>query len=153
MLEALTRRSTQILKLLYGEGSATTTYSLVMKQSDLAKQLNISRQALNVHLRKLRNLKLIRTGRGFIDVTEKGLNVLRISSTPSFVFLKVSPKARSQVYKRIRELAIQRAFRVAGDVDALLLVERDKLDHILSELSSIDGVEDTRSYVTIESIR
>ncbi len=152
-MEVLTRRSNQILKLLYEEGKATTTYSLVMMQSDLAKQLNISRQALNVHLRKLRNLGLIRTGRGFIDVTERGLNVLRISSTPSFVFLKVSPKARSRVYKKIRELAIERAYRVTGDVDALLLVEREKLDHTLSELSSLDGVEDTKSYVTIESIR
>jgi len=124
-----------------------------MKQNDLAKQLGISRQALNVHLRKLRNANYVRTGRGFIDVTEKGLNALGISSNPAFVFIKVSPHRRSEVYKKIKELTIQRAFRIAGDVDALIMVERTKLYEILSKLSYIEGVKDTKSYVTIELIK
>jgi len=124
-----------------------------MKQDDLAKQLGISRQALNVHLRKLRDQKYIRTGRGFIDVTEKGLTVLGISSILAFVFVKVFPHKRGKVYKKIEELTIKRAFRVTGDADALIMVERDKLDEILSKLSSIDGVKDTKSYVTIEPIK
>jgi DNA-binding Lrp family transcriptional regulator len=139
--------------MLYGKGKATNIYSLHMKQNDLAKQLGISRQALNVHLRKLRNLNYIRTGRGFIDVTEKGLNALGISSNPAFVFIKVSPRKRGEVYEKIKQLAIQRAFRIAGDVDALIMVERTKLDEILSELSYIEGVEDTKSYVAIEPIK
>ncbi len=139
--------------MLYGKGKATNIYSLHMKQNDLAKQLGISRQALNVHLRKLRNLKYIRTGRGFIDVTEKGLNALGISSNPAFVFIKVSPRKRGEVYEKIKQLVIQRAFRIAGDVDALIMVERTKLDEILSELSYIEGVEDTKSYVAIEPIK
>jgi len=139
--------------MLYREGTATNTYSLHMKQNDLAKQLGISRQALNVHLRKLRNLNYIRTGRGFIDVTEKGLNILGVSSTPAFIFIKVSPRKRSRVYKKIKELAIQRAFRIAGDVDALIMVERTKLDETLRNLSYIEGVKDTKSYVAIEPIR
>jgi len=152
-LEALTRRSMQLLRMLYGRGQATNTYSLHMKQSDLAEQLGISRQALNVHLRKLRNLDYIRTGRGFIDVTEKGLNALGISSNPAFVFIKVSPRKRGEVYGKIKELLIQRAFRIAGDVDALIIVERTKLDEVLSKLSYIEGVKDTKSYVAIEPIR
>jgi len=152
-LEALTRRTTQLLKTLYERGIATYTYSLRMKQNDLAKQLGISRQALNVHLRKLRNANYVRTGRGFIDVTEKGLNALGISSNPAFVFIKVSPHRRSEVYKKIKELTIQRAFRIAGDVDALIMVERTKLYEILSKLSYIEGVKDTKSYVTIELIK
>jgi len=152
-LEPLTRRSMQLLQMLYEKGLATNTYSLRMKQNDLAKQLGISRQALNVHLRKLRNLNYIRTGRGFIDVTEKGLNALGISSNPAFVFIKVSPRRRGEVYGKIKELAIQRAFRIAGDVDALIMVERTRLDEILSKLSYIEGVKDTKSYVAIESLR
>jgi len=152
-LEALTRRSMQLLRMLYGRGKATNTYSLHMKQSELAEQLGISRQALNVHLRKLRNLDYIRTGRGFIDVTEKGLNALGISSNPAFVFIKVSPRKRGEVYEKIKELQIQRAFRIAGDVDALIIVERTKLDEVLSKLSYIEGVKDTKSYVAIEPIR
>jgi DNA-binding Lrp family transcriptional regulator len=139
--------------MLYEKGKSTSTYSLRVKQSDLAKQLGISRQALNVHLRKLRDLNYIRTGRGFIDVTEKGLNALGMSPTPVFVSIKVSPRKRSEVYENIKGLIIQRAFRVAGDIDALLIVERDKLDEVLRKLSSIEGVKDTKSYVAIESIK
>ena len=143
----------QLLQMLYEKGKATNTYSLHMKQNDLAKQLGISRQALNVHLRKLREPDYIRTGRGFIDVTEKGLSVLGVSSTPAFIFIKVSPRKRGRVYKKIKELAIQRAFRIAGDVDALIMVERTKLDEILRKLSYIEGIKDTKSYVAIEPIK
>jgi len=152
-LETLTRRSMQLLGLLYRKGEATNAYTLRSKQDVLAKQLGISRQALNVHLRKLRNLDYIRTGRGFIDVTERGLNALGISSVPAFVLIKVSPLKRSHAYQKIKELAIQRAFRIAGDMDALAVVEREKLDEVLSELSTVDGILDTKSYVTIETIR
>ncbi len=152
-LEALTRRSMQILRILYEKGKATSTYTLNMKQEELAKELGISRQALNVHLRKLRDLKYIRTGRGFIDVTEKGLNTLGISATPAFVFVKVSPHKRIYAYEKIKKLVVQRAFRITGDVDALLIVDRGKLDESLKKLSSIEGIQDTKSYVAIETIK
>jgi len=152
-LEELTRRSVQLLKMLYEKGTTTSTYTLNVKQDELAKQLGISRQALNVHLRKLRNLKYIRTGRGFIDVTEKGLNALGISSTPAFILVKVSPLKRMYAYEKVKELKVQRAFRIAGDIDALLMVDREKLDDVLKKLSSVEGIQDTKSYVTIESIR
>jgi DNA-binding Lrp family transcriptional regulator len=152
-LETLTKRSMQLLNLLYQKGESTNSYTLHLKQDALAKQLGISRQALNVHLRKLRDLNYIRTGRGFIDVTEEGLNALGISSVPAFVLIKVSPLKRSYVYQRIKELSIQRAFRIAGDMDALAMVEREKLDEVLSKLSAVDGILDTKSYVTIETIR
>lgn len=139
--------------MLYENGRFTNTYTLHLKQDKLAKQLGISRQALNVHLRKLRQLDCIRTGRGFIDVTEKGLNMLGISSTPAFILIKVSPVKRIQVYQKIKELAVQRAFRIAGDVDALVIVEREKLDDVLKRLYPVEGIQDTRSYVTIESIK
>jgi DNA-binding Lrp family transcriptional regulator len=143
----------QLLSLLYQKGEPTNAYTLRLKQDVLAKQLGISRQALNVHLRKLRDLDYIRTGRGFIDVTERGLNALGISSVPAFILIKVSPLKRSHAYQKIKELAIQRAFRIAGDMDALAVVEREKLDEVLSELSTVDGILDTKSYVTIETIR
>jgi DNA-binding Lrp family transcriptional regulator len=152
-LENLTRRSTQLLRMLYDKGRPTNTYSLRVKQDELAKELGVSRQALNVHLRKLRDLNCIRTGRGFIDVTEKGLNTLGMSSTPAFVLVKISPVKRIQVYGKIKELALQRAFRIAGDVDALLIVEREKLDDVLKKLYSVEGIQDTKSYVTIEAIK
>jgi DNA-binding Lrp family transcriptional regulator len=153
MLETLTKRSAQLLRLLHKKGKATSTYSLRVKQDELAEELGVSRQALNVHLRKLRDLKCIRTGRGFIDVTEKGLETLGISLSPAFVLMKISPTKRIRVYDRIKELPVQRAFRIAGDVDALLIVEREKLDETLKKLYSVEGIQDTRSYVTIEAIK
>jgi DNA-binding Lrp family transcriptional regulator len=152
-LEALTRRSIQLLRMLYEKGKATNTYTLRVKQDELAKQLGISRQALNIHLRKLRDISCIRTGRGFIDVTEEGLNILGTSSSPAFVFLKVSPHKRMYAYDKIKEFTVQKAFRIAGDVDALVIVDREKLDEVLKRLSSIDGIQETKSYVTIETIK
>jgi DNA-binding Lrp family transcriptional regulator len=153
LLEALTRRSMQLLRMLYEKGKSTNTYTLHVKQEEFAKQLGISRQALNVHLRKLRDLSYIRTGRGFIDVTERGLNVLGIASTPAFILIKVSPLKRMYAYEKVKELKVQRAFRIAGDVDAVLIVDREKLDEALKKLSSIDGIQDTKSYVAIETIK
>jgi DNA-binding Lrp family transcriptional regulator len=69
------------------------------------------------------------------------------------VLVKISPVKRIQVYGKIKELALQRAFRIAGDVDALLIVEREKLDDVLKKLYSVEGIQDTKSYVTIEAIK
>jgi DNA-binding Lrp family transcriptional regulator len=139
--------------MLYDKGKSTSTYTLHLKQEELANKLGISRQALNVHLRKLRDSNCIRTGRGFIDVTENGLTALGISSIPAFILVKVSPLMRRYAYDRIKKLAVQRAFRIAGDVDALVLVEGEKLDEALKKLSSIDGIQDTKSYIAIEALR
>jgi DNA-binding Lrp family transcriptional regulator len=152
-LDPLTKRSVQLLRMLYKKGKSTTTYTLRAKQDELSAQLGISRQALNVHLRKLKNRGYIRTGRGFIDVTDKGLNALGVSTTPAFILIKVSPTKRTQVYDRIKEIAVSQAFRITGEVDALIIVERENLDDILKKLCDIDGIQDTRSYVTIETIK
>ncbi|MCW4045348.1 MAG: Lrp/AsnC family transcriptional regulator [Candidatus Bathyarchaeota archaeon] len=152
-MEPLTKRSVKLLKMLYEKGRSTSTYTLRVKQDELSDQLSISRQALNVHLRKLKNAGYIRTGRGFLDVTEKGLSALGVSTTPAFILLKVSPIKRIQVYNQIKEIAVTRAFRIAGEVDALIIVERENLDEILKKLYAIEGIQDTRSYVTIEVIK
>ena len=149
----LPKRPLRLLRMLYAQGSPATTYTLHLKQSELAKQLEISRQALNVHLRKLRDEGYIRTGRGFIDVTEKGLGVLGVSPNPAFVFIKVSPLKREEAYREIVKLPVQRIFRVAGDMDAILIVEREKLDEALQKLASVEGVQDTKSYVAIKPIK
>jgi len=130
-----------------------TTFSIQTRQSELAKELGITRQALNVHLRKLRDENYIRTGRGFIDITERGLRVLGLSANPTFVFIKVSPQKRSDAYDAISKLPIHRVFRVAGDMDLVIIVDRDKLDEVLRQISQIEGVEDTRSYMTIEAMK
>jgi DNA-binding Lrp family transcriptional regulator len=141
------------LRTLYEKSKATNTYTLSVKQDELSAQLGISRQALNVHLRKLKNRGYIRTGRGFIDVTDKGLRALGVSTIPAFILIKVSPTKRIQVYDKMKEVAVSQAFRIAGDADALIIVERENLDEILKKLYAIDGIQDTKSYVTIETIK
>ena len=152
-LEPLTKRSVQLLRTLYEKGRSTSTYTLSVKQDELSTQLGISRQALNMHLRRLKNRGYIRTGRGFIDVTDKGLTALGFSTTPAFILIKVSPIKRIQVYNKIKDVAVSQAFRIAGEVDALLIVERENLEYILKKLCVLDGIQDTRSYVTIETIK
>jgi len=149
----LSGRPLRLLRMLLDRSNAVTFYTMHIKQSDLAKQLQISRQALNVHLRKLRDLGYIRTGRGFIDITEEGLSLLGISTNPAFVFLKVSPLKRTEAYKKMAETPVQRIFRVAGDMDVVLTVQRDRLDEALRLLGTIDGVQDTRSYITIQVLK
>jgi len=139
--------------MLYSKGRPVTTYTVNLKQSELAEQLNISRQALNVHLRKLRDHGYIRTGRGFIDVTEKGLNLLGVSANPAFVFIKVSPLKRKEAYEQLLDFPIERIFRVTGDMDAILIVEQEKLDEALKKLAAVKGIQDTKSYVTIQTIK
>jgi len=151
--QILTGRSLRLLRMLYEQGSPVTTYTLEIKQSQLAKNLEISRQALNVHLRKLRDHGCIRTGRGFIDVTENGLSVLGVSANPAFVFIKVSPVKRGEVYQKMVTFPIQRVFRVTGDMDAIIVVEREKLSETLKGLASVEGIQDTKSYVTIQILK
>ncbi len=149
----LTSRPLRLLRMLYETGKSITIYTLRVKQSDLAARLGISRQALNVHLRKLRDQGYIRTGRGFIDVTEKGLNLLGISANPAFVFLKISPLKRNKAYDKIFQFPIQRVYRIAGDMDAILVIEREKVDEALKMLASVDGVLDTRTYIAIQTLK
>ncbi|MCW3980815.1 MAG: Lrp/AsnC family transcriptional regulator [Candidatus Bathyarchaeota archaeon] len=142
-----------LLRMFYEKGKPITTYTLRIKQKELAAQLGISRQALNVHLRKLRDRGCIRTGRGFIDLTEKGLSMIGISANPAFVFLKISPLNRKKAYEKIFSFPIQRIFRVAGDMDAILVIEREKLEDALKGLASVEGVVDTRTYIAIQTLR
>ncbi|NIU39075.1 helix-turn-helix domain-containing protein [Candidatus Bathyarchaeota archaeon] len=151
--EIPTGKPLRLLHMLYKTGKPITTYTIQLKQSELAQQLNISRQALNVHLRKLRDNGHIRTGRGFIDVTEKGLSTLGISVNPAFVFVKVSPLRRGEVYQQLSKLPIERIFRVTGDMDAIIVIEQGKLDETLKKLAAVKGIQDTKSYVTIQTLK
>jgi len=151
--EILTGRPLRLLYSLYTQSKPVTTYTVQTKQRELAKKLGISRQALNVHLRKLRNLGCIRTGRGFIDITEEGLRMLGVSASPAFIFVKVSPPKRHDAYQKMAGLPVQQVFEVSGDMDAVLLVEREKLDEVLRRLAFVEGVHDIRVYVAARTMK
>ncbi|MHA2427992.1 MAG: ArsR family transcriptional regulator [Candidatus Hermodarchaeia archaeon] len=88
----LTERQLEILRRLYMASVPVSVQTVTRTQAQLAKELKITRQALSNHLRKLRGLKLIRTGRGFIDLSPDSLRLLGKSTDEALVFLKVEPK-------------------------------------------------------------
>jgi len=149
----LSGRPLNILNKLYETSKSVNIFTVKMRQRELAEKLGITRQALNVHLRKLRDKDFIRTGRGFIDVTEKGIEALGLSSKLTFLFVKVLPVKRGEVYSKVCQLPVRSVFRVTGDMDLIVAVDGDKLDSILSKVSRMDGVEDTRSYITLEILK
>jgi DNA-binding Lrp family transcriptional regulator len=118
-------------------------------QSQLAKELKITRQALSNHLRKLRGLKLIRTGRGFIDLSPDCLRLLGKSTDEALVFLKVEPKSRFQVYDMVKEFKPLRLHRVTGSVDMVVAVSGAKLAEFLSNVSDISGVVETSTHTVL----
>ena len=128
-------------------------FRVQVKQADLANGLNITRQALNIHLKKLRDGGYVSTGRGFIDILEAGLSFLGRATQPQFVFIKVSPRKRENAYREISRLPTRSIYRVTGDMDLVIIVDRDRLDDVLRGISSIEGVNETKSYATIEALK
>ena len=151
--EEITSRSRGILRALLKRSKPAEVFTVRLKQEELAKELGITRQALNIHLKKLRERGYIRTGRGFIDITESGLSFLGRLSQPQFIFTRVSPQKRKNAYKEITKLPTRSIHRVTGDMDLVIVVDREILDDVLKAISSIDGIEETKSYVTIEALK
>ncbi len=144
-------RSLQILELLRDIGNRKTFYAVQMGEVDLAQKLQISRQALSLHFKKLRESGFVQIGRGFINVTEDGLRAIGYHKDPVIVTLRILPQKRSETIRKIEAVPAIEIFRVTGDMDVVLIVEQDKLDTVLEILSSIDGVIETKSLVSINT--
>ncbi|MEM4669849.1 MAG: winged helix-turn-helix transcriptional regulator, partial [Thermofilum sp.] len=65
----LTEKQMELLRFLFNRSKPLRVHTVELSQRKISSELGISRQALNIHLRRLRELKFVRTGRGFIDVT------------------------------------------------------------------------------------
>ncbi|MCD6509406.1 MAG: Lrp/AsnC family transcriptional regulator [Thermoprotei archaeon] len=149
----LTEKQLRLLHMLFGMSKALRVYTVEKSQDMLAKELGITRQALNIHLRRLKEEGLIRTGRGFIDLTEKALRVLKAEAASAFVLIKVEPKLRQEAYKRISELPVEKLYRVTGGIDLIAMVDQSKLDSFLRGLSTVEGVRETSAHVVIEILK
>lgn len=149
----LTDRQVQLLRMLYKISTSANVFTVKKTQGELAKELNLTRQALNIHLRRLREEGLIRTGRGFIDLTERALSTLGVGTTEAFVFLKIQPSKREYVYERIKKIASSKVFRVTGEIDLVAIVPQARLDMFLESVSGIDGVVSTSSHVVISLVK
>ena len=145
----LTERQLDILRKLYHASIPMSVQTVKRTQKDLAKELKITRQALSNHLKRLRELKLIRTGRGFIDLSPDSLRLLGKSTDEAFIFLKVEPRKRVQVYEQITQLNPLRLHRVTGTVDMVVAVSGAELADFLSEVADIDGVVETSTHTVL----
>lgn len=149
----LTERQVQVLQFLLRKASPLRVYTVYADQDELARELGMTRQALSVHLKKLKDFGLIRTGREFVDVTERALKVLRMSSSEAIVLVKVQPKFRSVIYDKIRELPVEKAYRVSGDYDLVIITREVNVNEVLRALSLMEGVEDTKTFISLEALR
>jgi len=138
------------LMILRELGSRRTVFCFKSNQVELAQRLRISRQALAIHLKRLRELGLVQVGRGFINVTTEGLAAVGYNSNPVIVIVRIAPKNRMAALAKVKSLSSIEVFRVTGDYDVVFIVEQDSLDRTLTELSQIEGVLETKSLVTIE---
>lgn len=152
-MKYLTRKSLQLLKLLWQNADRKTVYSISIKQVDLARKLQVTRQALSIHFKRLRDFGLVEVGRGFVNVTEDGLRAIGYNTNPVIVTVRVSPQKRLEALGKIKSVPAVEIFRVTGDVDAVLVVEQDQLDLVLKTLADIEGVLETRSLVSIETMK
>ncbi len=150
--EPLTKSMFYLLAFLKMKAKGEYVYRIDMKQSDLAKELNISRQALSVKLRPLIQKGYIRTGRGFIELTEKGLSFLGYYTKPVYILVSIEPLKRFEVYKKVKEKSYGRVIRIAGDMDLIIEVDGTKAAELLEFLSRLEGVRSTKTYFTLEEI-
>ncbi|KUK17698.1 Lrp/AsnC family transcriptional regulator [Thermococcus sibiricus] len=147
----LTSRQMDLLRKLYQEGKTIEVHTVEKTQDEIADELSITRQALSNHLKTLKELGYIRTGRGFIDLTDKALEFLGEKKGDVFIFVRIEPTKRKQVYESIRKLKIKRIHRVTGDIDLIVEADKTRLDEILEEVASLDGVRETITHVVFET--
>jgi len=147
----VTSRQMDLLRKLYQEGKTIEVHTVEKTQDEIADELGITRQALSNHLKTLKELGYIRTGRGFIDLTDKALEFLGEKKGDVFIFVRIEPTKRKQVYESIRKLKIKRIHRVTGDIDLIVEADKTRLDEILEEVASLDGVRETITHVVLET--
>ena len=150
----VTKRQLAILNYIYTNGKPSQVRSMEISQDALARVLKITRQALSNHLKRLRDLDLIRTGRRFINITGEGLRVLgdNQDNQDAFVLVQVKPQSRNKVYDSIKKIHTTKVFRVTGDVDLIALVRRETLDDFLKRVSGINGVVKTSAHIVLGQI-
>jgi len=143
----------QLLERGLERGRAALVFTAEVSQGELARELGVSRQTVNVHLRRLREGGYVRTGRGFIDLTEKALELLGVRTGEVFVLVKTEPGLRPQAYSEIKKLPAERIYRVAGGFDLIAVVNQAKLGEFLREISKVGGVKETVTYVIIKTLK
>jgi len=148
--ESPTEKQLAILRRLYRHSGSLKIYSTTLTQEHLASEMGITRQALSSHLRELREGGYLRTGRGFIDITDKSLEALGKTGDEAFVLVKAQPARRGAIFEEIKNLNPERVYRVAGSFDIIAIVDAEQLKGFLDEVATLEGVTHTSSHVVME---
>ena len=152
-LERLTKKSLHVLRLLCQNGDRRTILTSELTQPELARKLRITRQALSIHVKRLTELGFVQVGRGFMNVTEKGLKAVGQNWNPVILIVRVAPQNQLGALEKIKKLPASQTFRVAGDADFAILIEQGNLDQVLSSLYAIEGVIETKTLIATDTIR
>jgi len=148
-----TKTTYKLLEFLKENAVGEYVYRVDIKQSELAKMLGITRQALSIKLKPFIKSGIIRTGRGFIEITEKGMMLLGYITKPVYVMVRVDPERRVQVYDELKKLKHGKVSRVSGDFDIIIEIDGSRASEVLNLLSRLPGIEETKTYFTLETIR
>ncbi|KUO83770.1 MAG: MarR family transcriptional regulator [Thermoproteus sp.] len=149
----LTDRQVQILQHLLQHAQPMRVYTVYGDQDEIARELGMTRQALAIHLKRLKELGLVRTGREFVDVTEKAVKFLKGQSNDVIVLVKVEPKYRDKIYDFSKKLPIEKALRLAGEYDLAVITQETVLDKVLDSLNNQEGVKETKTFISIGTIK
>jgi len=151
--KTLSEKQIELLRYLFKKSKPLRVFTVTDTQSSIAKELGISRQALNMHLKKLRELGFLRTGRGFIDLTDRAVQLLGRQSGEAIIVLRIEPSKRLNIYSALSNLPVEKVYRVTGDVDVIIHVSQPLLEEVLNRINTLEGVRETRTYVVIETIK
>jgi len=152
-LDRLTKKSLNVLRLICETGSPSTILASNINQQDLARKLHVTRQALSVHITRLSEAGFIQVGRGFINVTENGLKATGYHNSPVILIVRVEPRHQLEAYEKIKRIHATEIFRVSGDADFALILERSELDKVIQDIYAIEGVLETKSLIATEVVR
>jgi DNA-binding Lrp family transcriptional regulator len=146
----VTERQYQLIKMFESQGSLQRVCRVSTNQADLSKSLGITRQALHTHLKSLKNEGLIRTGRGFIDLTEKALEFLETKTGEAYIVIRTDPERRKEVFQNVSQLRFHKLCRTTGNADIIITVERKYLDDALDEIQKMDGIQKVSPHILLE---
>lgn len=146
----ITERQYQLIKMFESQGSLQRVCRVSTNQADLSKSLGITRQALHTHLKSLKNEGLIRTGRGFIDLTEKALEFLETKTGEAYIVIRTDPERRKEVFQNVSQLRFHKLCRTTGNADIIITLERKHLDDALDEIQKMDGIQKVSPHILLE---
>lgn len=146
----ITERQYELVKMFEKQGAAQRVCTVTTSQADLSQKLGITRQALHTHLKSLKDEGLIRTGRGFIDLTEKALEFLETKTGEAYIVIRTERQKRHEVFNNVSQLKFHKLCRTTGDADIIITVERKNLDNAIEEIQRMEGIRETTTHILLE---